>query len=136
MLNIGSIHRAIPVLKSQPFATDPIVGDLWLLVHLTSDPVTHVLLDNAVSVGVSDLSNGCSHITETISLTHLSDPGPHRLSSAVDQVLGFGSDLADRHCEGSITVEPLVDGPGINGEDVAFLQSVIRRYPVNDHIVG
>ena len=73
----------------------PVVGDLGLFVHLTSDSVPDVLFDDPIAIGLTDRMNGRPDITETIGLADLVNAGPQPLLRRVDQVLGFGGDLPD-----------------------------------------
>ncbi len=112
------------------------VGDLGVLVHLTADPMADVLVDHAVTGIGADLFDRRADIPQPRTRADLGDPGPQRPLGVVDESLHLWRDVADSESDGGVTVVSLVNGPGVDGEDVAVLEPVPIRYPMDDDVVG
>src|SRR5690606_19366657 len=100
-----------------PFAGLSQVRDLGLLMHLATDAVSQILLHDPVSVAAPDLLDGGPDVAQASAVVDRPDPRPQTLLGALDQVTGLGADLPDRHGEGGVAVEALVDRSGVHRED-------------------
>ncbi len=132
MVNIGSMARAIPVLSRMPLPGDPKLWTSGDLVHRPPDPMADVLAYHAVAVGPSGLLHGVADVTEPVAGDRLGDAVPQGLLGDLEQGGHLGWDGADGHGECGVGVPPLVDGPGVDRQDVALPKPVVPRDAVDD----
>lgn len=65
-----------PRSQTQPLATPPIVGHLWLLVHLTADAMTHIFFNDPKIVALADFGHGGPDVSKMTTLADLANADP------------------------------------------------------------
>ena len=129
----GKDHALLQCRSTGP---GPVVRHLGALVHRGANGVANVLAHNAKTGGVSHLLNGPTDFVQAISNDHLLDAGPERTLGYLEESLGFLANGANTGGVGRIAVVTLDNGATVNRDDVAFLQDVVTRNAVDDHVVG
>ena len=111
------------------------VRDLRLLVHRPA----HAVADEAADHGKALLFGGCldrvRDVGEPVADTALLDSGGERGAAGLEQPLGLRRDLADRERVRGVGHETVERDADVDGQQVALLERVRPRDPVDDHVV-
>ena len=105
-------------------------------MHLAADAVTDIVTDHSVAIGPGGLLDGMADVAEPLAVPRLGDPVPQRSLGDLEQLGHLGRHIADGHRICSVPVPTLVDGAGIDRDDVAFTQAIVARNAVHDDLVG
>src|SRR5436190_10095599 len=98
--------------------------------------MTHQLPHHSVSKSFNKSLDRTSYITDPVSSLCLSYSYVKRLVGPLQQIQHFATRTFQRVGISGITVIPLVLHATVDGDDVAFFQFVVSRYPMHHHIVG
>src|SRR5437588_10013358 len=113
----------------------PEVRDLRILVVVASDPVAHERAHDR-KAGVLDARlHRVRDVPDVVAGVRLGDARVTRLLADVEQPPGLGRDLTDCEGVGAVRDKPVESDADVDRDEVAFLDAVVARDPVDDHRV-
>ena len=122
-------------------AAHAVVGDIGWQVHVLTDAVAGVVLDDAVvdtvgpGVGADRVLDATADVVEIATGAEGRDPGPHRATGHLGQPGGggvAGRVTADHEGDGAVAVPPLDLGAAIDAQQVTLSQDALPRDAVDD----
>ncbi len=102
-------------------------------MHLSSDAMANIVSHYPDTVREGNGLNSSTDVAETIPISSHLNACPQCLLGNIQQIPHLVGNLSDRNRECCVTVPPLVDGTGINGDNVTFREHMGTRDPMNDH---
>ena len=115
----GNAHAS---LKHDPVALFAIIGNRWILMHLTAYTMTCKLTHNTIAQRLDGVLHRPSNIAQMLSGYSLLDSIVKSLFSSFQQLPNVLVDFANAECIARIPVVTVKDGSTIDGDDITLFQ--------------
>ena len=123
-------------LEHYAVTSAPIVGHLWVLMHLTTYAVTGQLTYYAVARRFAEFLNSAADVAQMVSGDGILYTLIERGLRDLQQLLHFFGDLTHTKRVARVAIEATEQRPTINGNDVTILQHIVGVWhAVNNNIV-
>src|SRR5579871_1700325 len=132
-LRLDANHHALAQERAAPWRA--IVRDLRGLVHRATDSVPDEVADHVHVVRLGVFLNRMRHVRQPVAGLRLGDPRVHRVLAYVEKLLLLFGDLPNRDGHAGIREIALVRNGHIERDDVALLDLLGTRNPVDYYIV-
>src|ERR1700674_798215 len=111
------------------------VWNLRLFVHLATDAVAHIFLDDREAFALDPCLDGVTNIADTSSTARRANAAPDRLLADADQALFVRAHITDANGHGRIGDEPLVRASKVYADDVSIQHLSVAGDTVEDLIL-
>ena len=114
----------------------PVVGHLWVFVHLMTDAMTGQLAHDAIAVGLAVVLHSTADIAQMVTGLCTLDTLVEGFLRGAEQLFHFFAHLADTERVAGVAAEAVEQRTAVDGNDVAVVEHCrVVGHTVNNHII-